>query len=224
MNQRQATVLSSAERGVLEACREAVARQREMLPSLAKALGVSDDQVFYTWAFRRCAQRGQLEGTAWRYFFHGLECDLRNGADGRFLRFDFGPRGRVDTFTLWGILQFIMTSASPWREFPELRRVFAKSGPPFDEFSGDWEKIAPVWDSLEARDAFAKADPALVDLQERFTTVGDDGLRHVRFPQDTAPETVVDCSVAHRLTLSARGLQLAEMDLAHQARAGVRLS
>lgn len=216
MNAQEATSLSPLERGVLEACREAVARQREMLPLLAKPLRVPDEQVFYTWAFRRCQQRGRLEGTDWSYFFHGLECDLRNAADGRFLRIDFGPGGRVDTFTLWGVLQFIMTAAFPWREFPELKRLFAKGGPPFDEFSGSWDKIAPVWDGLEARGAFERADPGLRDLEERYTTVGADGLRYVRFPEHTPPETAVDCSVAHRLTLSDRGQRLLEMELAHQ--------
>src|SRR5688572_23142460 len=99
------------ELGVLEACREVVHRQHELLPLLAAALNVREEDVFYTWALRQCKQHGALEGTDWWYFFHGMECDLKNKVDGRFLRIDFGPDSSVDTFTAWGVLQYIMTSA-----------------------------------------------------------------------------------------------------------------
>src|SRR5438876_540615 len=91
--------LGPLELAVLEACREATVRNQEMLPLLAAALGVSEAEVFYTWAFRKCRQRIRLGETDWVTFFHGLECDLKNQKDGRFLRIDFGPGGRVDTFT-----------------------------------------------------------------------------------------------------------------------------
>src|SRR5437879_2699245 len=100
--------MDALEIGVLKACQELVHRQQEMLPLLAAALHVPEKEVFYTWALHKCKQHGDLEGTDWWYFFHGLECDLRNKADGRCLRIDFGPGGRVDTFTAWGVLQFIM--------------------------------------------------------------------------------------------------------------------
>ena len=101
-------MLSMQEFDVLAACQEAVARQHEMLPLLAETLRVPESEVFYTRAERRFQQHGDLEGTDWWYFFHGLECELRNRADGRILRIDFGPGGTVDTFTAWGVFQFIM--------------------------------------------------------------------------------------------------------------------
>src|ERR1700692_34008 len=88
--------LGSLEIGVLEACRESIQRNREMLPILAAALHVPETDVFYTWAFRRCRQRIPLGDSGWTTFFHGLECDLNNSKDGRRLRVDFGPGGRVD--------------------------------------------------------------------------------------------------------------------------------
>ncbi len=205
--------LSPVEIGVLEACQEVVTRQKEVLPLLAKAVGVPEDQVFYTWAFRRCKQSGGIGETGWSHFFHGLECDLRH-ADGRFLRLDFGPKGRSDTFTSWGVLQFIMTSAPPWSEFPDLKREFADRGPPYDEYAGSMTKIRAVWDTLEARGAFEPADPELVAFQARHTTRGPDGLNYVRFPPGTPEEIQVDCSVAHRPILSAIGHRLLE---AHSA-------
>lgn len=205
--------MDSIELGVLEVCQEVVARQRETLPLLATALQVPEDQVFYTWAFRRCEQRGggRLEGTEWVYSFHGLECDIENVSDGRFLRIDFGPRGRVDTFTPWGVLQFLMTSVPPWREFPQLKAYFAKNDPPFDRFSGSLKKLAPVWDHLEAKGAFEKADASLVELVDRHTSRGPDGVMCVRFPPEVSEETTIDCLVAGRPRVSPCGLQMLKM-------------
>ncbi len=203
-------VLTPIERGVLEACREVTLRQQEMLPLLGKALQVPENKVFYSWALRRCPQHGRLEGTDWVYFFHGLECDLRNTSDRRFLRIDFGPGGRVDTFTMWGVLQFIMTSLPPWGDYPEPKQHFAKEGPPFDEFSGSFEKMVPVWESLETRGAFERASPDLTAFEASHTSVGPDGLKHVRFPPGTSEELAIDCSVAHRQRLSPVGHSLLE--------------
>ena len=134
---------------ILNACSEAERRQQEMLPLLASALHVPAEDVFYTWAIRRCRQRGELPGTPWGYFFHGLECDLKNSADGRFLRLDFGPRGRIDTISAWGVLQFLMTSAAPWPDFAALKQLFADKAPPYDQLSGNFPKFCEYWDSLE---------------------------------------------------------------------------
>lgn len=199
------------ERGVLEVCQEVVLRQRELLPQLAATLQVPEDQVFYTWAFRRCKQHGRLEGTEWAYFFHGLECDLKNVSDGRFLRIDFGPHGRVDTFTAWGILQFLMTSVAPWLEFPQLKSYFAKGDPPFNEFSGDFEKLVRVWDRLQGKGTFEKADPNLVEFETKHTSRGADGLWYIQLPLGTSDETSVDCKVAGRPRLSPYALQLLAM-------------
>ena len=190
------------ELGVLEACYEVVLRQREMLPLLATALHVPESRVFYTWALRQCSQRGTLPDTDWLYFFHGLECALRNQQDGRCLRIDFGPQGRVGFINDGGVLGLIQTSVAPWREFPDLRAYFAESGPP------SFEKIWEVMGRLDARGAFEKADPALIALQAKFSSRGPDGLLHIRFPAEISEETLIDCSVAHRQHLSQLGLQL----------------
>jgi len=203
--------MDSIELGVLEACQEVVLRQRELLPLLAETLKVPEDRVFYTWAFRQCKQRGRVEGTDWVYFFHGLECDLKNVTDGRFLRIDFGPHGRANTFTAWGVLQFIMTSVPPWLEFPQLKACFAKGAPPFDQFSGAFDKMVPVWDRLEAKGAFEKADPSLMELEAKHTSRGPDGLLYIRLPPELSAESQVDCAVAGRQQLSGHGIQLLEI-------------
>lgn len=209
--------LSTSELDVLLACQEGTLRHGEILRLLADALKVPEEQVYYTWAFRKCKQRGNLAGTDWIYYFHGRECDVKNTRDGRFLRFDFGPRGRIDTFTMWGVLQFIMASGAPWSEYQELKRQLAKNDPPYDEYSGSPEKMSLVWDSLEARGVFHKADAELVAFQAKHTSIGPDGLRRIRFPPGTSEELDADCSVAHRPILSPLGHSILEEHLAGKA-------
>jgi Domain of unknown function (DUF6896) len=213
----QAAALSPTEFGVLEACAEAAARRREMLSVLAEAIGAAPDDVFYTWVLRRDwvlrtrGQHGRLGDTGWGYFFHGYECDLTH-ADGRRLRFDFGPGGRVDTFTMWGVLQFVMTSDAPWVEYAELKSWLAEKGPRTNPFGGDTRAMASVWDALDARGVFEAAAPELMALQARHTTVASDGLTYVHFPPGTPETTQIDCAVAHRQILSPVGLRLLQAD------------
>ena len=202
--------MDEIELGILAACQEMVQRQQEVVPPLAAALGVSEEDVFYTWALRKCKQHGDLEGSDWCYFFHGLECDLRNTADGRFLRIDFGPGGRTDTFTAWGVLQFIMTSVAPWTEFARLKAFLADRPPPYDEYAGSLNRMGQVWDQLAAQGVFEQADPSLLAFQARYTTVGPDGINRIQYPAGTPEAMQIDCSVANRNLLSPRGLEILE--------------
>jgi len=195
---------------LLAACFEARKRQIEMLPLIAAALGVPRGELFYAWALARRQQTESIPNSAWRFGFHGLECDLENTADGRFLRYDFGPGGREDCVTPWGILQFVMTSKAPWQEFPDLRERFALTGPPYDHLSGDHGKISEVWDRLELQGCFEPAAPGLIEFQARYTSIGEDGIRCMSLPHSTPDETVIDCLVAQMPVLSARARELLE--------------
>ena len=213
---KQGIHLSTIELELLGACRDVTERQHEMLPALAQMMGVVEEEVFYTWAFRRCRQRWKLDGTDWRVFFHGLECDLENLSDGRLLRLDFGPGGGVNTFTMWGVLQFVMTSTAPWVEYTALKHRFAAVGSPTNGFGGDMAAIDQVWDQLEAKGVFQPADRALMDFQAQWTVIGSDGLRRIHYPPATSETTRMDCSVAHRPTLSPLGLRFLEECLVGQ--------
>lgn len=208
--------MSAIELEVLDACQEAELRRKQLLPHLAAALAVEPEEVFYHWALRRCPQHGTLADPEWGYFFHGLECDLKNKTDGRFLRFDFGPGGTIDTATAWGVLQFVMTTCAPWSEFRDLKERFAQTGPPYDQFSGDIAKFYEVWEQLEQQGCFETAAPQLVAWEAQHTSFGEDGIRHVRLPDDTPERVRLDCSVAHRKWLSAQGRGLLEKQQAAQ--------
>lgn len=205
--------MDSSDLDLLAACFEARRRQREMLPLIAGALGAPEAQAFYDWAIRRRQDADYIPDSPWRFSFHGFECDLRNTADGRFLRYDFGPGGRCDCVTAWGVLQFVMTSKAPWREFPALRERLARIGPPYDYLSGDHAKACEAWGRLEREGCFEPAGPELVAFLSRHTAVRPDGSSEVSFPDGTPDEMVIDCLVAQRPILTARAHSLLERDL-----------
>lgn len=195
---------------ILGACVEAELRQREMMPLLAATVGVPPEAVYHTWASRRCRQSGAVTGTPWRYFFHGFECDLKHAEDGRFLRLDFGPGGRFDTFSAWGVLQLIITSTAPWAEFAPLKQLFAKTEPPWDEYSGNFPAFGERWDRLDEAGCFEAADPALAADFTRYTTVEPSGMTVVQYPPGTPEETQLDCVLAHRSIMSLHARRLVE--------------
>jgi hypothetical protein len=200
--------MNTADLDLLAACFEARRRQQEMLPLIAAALGVPDRRVFYTWMARQDRDLEDIPDSPWKFRSHGFECDLRNTDDGRYLRYDFGPGGRYDCVSAWGVLQFVMTTKAPWREFPALRERLARTGPPYDYLSGDQTRVSEAWGRLESAGCFEPADPGLVAFQARHTTIGRDGISYVSYPEGTSDETMVDCSVAHRRLLTARARAL----------------
>jgi hypothetical protein len=198
--------MGEIEIGFLTACQEYANRQHEMLPQIAVALGVEPSQVFYTWMLLRRARPGKLADADWTYFFHGYECDLRNQKDGRCLRVDFGPKGRVGILDSYGILRFIMMSIAPWPDFSKLKAFFATGATPCGEHSGDREKMRPIWDRLENEGFVEHADPTLMALMAKHTTRGSDGLNYLCFPPEITEELAADCKVAHRFQLSQKAV------------------
>ncbi len=178
-------MITKLEFSFLCACEEAVSRQQELMPLLAYHLGVKPEEVFYHWAIPpRCKQVGILGDTGWKYFFHGAECDLKNTRDGRFLRLDFGPYGRFDTFSGFGILQFVMTSIAPWREFSELRTFLAETPPPYNELSGSHAKMVTFADRIKELELVEVADHELYDLVKEHTHIQTNGNQITSLPDE----------------------------------------
>lgn len=186
--------------------------QQELVPRLAETLGVQPQEVFYHWVIPpRCNQIGQIDGTEWQYVFHGHECDLRHQSDGRFLRIEFGPGGRFDTISGWGILQFVMTSKSPWQEFPELLQHLAEKPPPYNELSGSHEKMTKLWERIETLGYVEVAVPELCELEEKYTTIDSEGRAIVKLPDeynDFMEHKFWDVMVSQRQVLSKLGKQI----------------
>ncbi len=192
----------------LIACHESVVRRHSLLADLAASLSVQPEELFYLWAERRCTQRGTFHGGEWAYFFHGCECNLRQVNDGRFLRVDFGPHGNTETFTSWGVAQFVMTSKSPWSDFDDLKECLAKGPPPFDEHSASLERAGPLFDDLERAGLIESADRELLALAQRHTTLNTEGIPTLRLAQGTPDRLYFDISVAQRKVLSEAGKRL----------------
>lgn len=189
----------------LIACHESVICRRPLLADLAAFHGVRADELFYLWAERGCKQRGTIRGGEWTYFFHGCECDLDHAEDGRFLRIDFGPHGRTDAFTSWGVAQFVMTSKHPWPEFPDLQTFLAIHPPPYNERSVTFDRETSLSDRLQAAGFIESADPELLALAERYTSLNDDGLSTLCLPPGTPDRTFLDILVARRKVITESG-------------------
>lgn len=211
----------------LQAGHALVQAQRELVPQLAETLGVAPGEVFYSWMDREFPnvapsphegwrlQTGELPGTGWRYFFHGLECDLGHRDDGRHVRVEFGPHGRYDLLAPFAVLQFVMSSAPPWPEFPELKAYLAAKPPPYHQYSGSHERATELWGRLEAQGYLEAADPVLAALVERSTVRLPSGCSQIRLPDDFTDRQRLDCMVCERQVLSAAALRLLEREATH---------
>jgi len=120
----------------LQACRELTTLKIEFVSLLSKVLCIETNDIFYQWLSRKISQRGEID-LNWSYFFHGYECDMRHKTDKRILRIEFGPTGRTDTFTSWGLYQFINT----WTPFQDMKTILSVSGLPQKELDKIFSKL-----------------------------------------------------------------------------------
>jgi hypothetical protein len=198
--------LGPLHRDLLAACREFTTEQQSLARSLAETFGVASGTLYYHWMLERPEAWGAFQGGKWRYFFHGVECDLLCLADGRFLRIEFGPGGRLDTFTEWSVLQFVMSARSPWRVFPGLQAHLALRPPPWDQHAGSYPRVADLFDGLREAGLVADADPDLCALARAATVVDGNGVRDVSLPAGFSPYTRLDCLACDRLALTPAGM------------------
>jgi hypothetical protein len=144
----------------------------------------------------------------WRFFFHGNECWVKHQQDGRFLNIAFGPGGRYDT--VGDGTGYALTAKPPWRPFPELQAYLAKTGPPYDEHSLDYQKAIELGRTFWEMGLFELADPQLAALKERHTKVDDQGRHVTQLPEgfsDPTKRPFWDLMVCEDRIFSAKGLQ-----------------
>lgn len=204
--------MDSLSKQFLIACDQFVVVRHPLLDDLAATLGVLPKELFYTWVERRCRSSGVLLSGVWKFFFHGYTCDLRHGSDGRFARIDFGPKGVTDTFTAWGVTQFVMTAKPPWPEFPDLRNHLAEMPPPYDENAGSIERANKLIDQLEHEGYVSVSSADLITFAQEHTSMNT-GVAVLRLPDDTPDRTWFDVSVAERKVLTDKArLFLADLN------------
>lgn len=141
----------------------------------------------------------------WKAFFHGLECDVENVRDGRFVRIDFGPHTRPLALSGFGVLQYVMCAREPWTPFPALRQWLARTSPPYDCLSGSHPKMVELWGRLAPAKLFEPADPLICSRQAEFEFFDPEMGRTVtREPEEGTGLTASDLILCGRSVLSPR--------------------
>lgn len=204
------------DRLVLSAAAELLERQQELLPVVTEALGM--DPYDY-WIIQQChpsaprceprQQSGTTANAEWEWYFHGLECDIKNLRDGRFVRLDFGPRRNRSTFTSWGVMQFVMTSKPPWHLYESLRAFLAEKPPPYDEYSGTDIPVRAALDRLQQQGLVDWADRELHQISEANRVYDEAGNCVIRLPEELKPDCGCDVFTCTRLIVTSEGIALA---------------
>jgi hypothetical protein len=114
----------------------------------------------------------------------------------------------MDTFTSWGVAQFVMTSKSPWPDFPDLKAYLANRLPPYDEHSASLERAGALGDHLERAGLIEPADRELLAIAERYTTLNTEGIPTLRLPRGTSDRMYFDISVAQRKLITEAGKRI----------------
>lgn len=177
---------------VLILCQEMIHIKQKLIRRMARMLEMDPQEIFYAWLSGTVPQHGHFPGKKWKYFFHGFECDLRHCSDGRMIRIEFGPEGRTDTFTDWGLFQYILSSKSNWFSKPEVIQYFA-SYPD----SEDYQKISVVVNVLKSHQWIVPVS------SKRYESVHFSLL-----PTLLAERKYLDSRVCHRLIVSSQGWEI----------------
>lgn len=191
---------SELERQFLAAATELALRQRELTLLVAQAIGVDP---FEYWVSRRFSsgqcpeQTGQTADGEWSFFFHGLEFDLHHRHDGRNVRVDFGPGGRL-AFNPGGVGQFVSHTKPPWQVFPELKRHLCGSSRYADD-----RRCSALADALVGQGHVAPADARLVALRAKYTREVPGHGTVIEIPEDELPEERIDLFLCDNLVLTA---------------------
>lgn len=114
------TTLEQLERQVLISCYGLVHDKRQALASMGRLLKISGKWMLLSWLYRECPQYGSAHG--WTFFFHGYDCDLKN-IEGTNIIADVGSLGYDDSFSRWGIAEFVASSGRSRFVLPELRTL-----------------------------------------------------------------------------------------------------
>lgn len=201
---------------VLSASAELLERQQELLPSVTRALGMAPYDYWITQRYHRSSpqcgplqQSGKTVDAEWKWFFHGLECDIKNMRDGRFVRIDFGPCRNKFAFTSWGVMQFVMTSRPPWHSYEVLQSLLAEAPPPYDEYSGSDHPVRGALDRLHQQGLVGWADPELYEAVEANSVCDDVGNCRIQLPEHLEPDCSCDVFTCRRLVVTSKGNALA---------------
>lgn len=196
---------AALERQFLAAAVELVARQIELYPKVAEVLGV-DPFAYWIVGQGRHDHLDAITRTAdseWSFHFHGLELDLVNVSDGRRVRVDFAPGGRL-AFTPGGVGEFVRAARSPWRQFSELAQHLCG---PHDY--ADHRRCVALADALVEQGHLAWADPRVMALIARHRRIVPGHGTVLNLPLDERPADPTALLLCDRYVLADTSAQAA---------------
>ncbi len=199
--------LTSVELNVLTACQEALQEKQKLIHLLSKTFRLEPQNIFYHWINGKLPQHGYLSNKQWKYFFHGLECDLRH-QDGRFIRMEFGPGGRIDTFTDWGIYKYITSFKKHWLTSIDVDSYLAKlmASP---ESLDNYQKTSLIVNRLKDLKLLVPVAPELAkELNGCHVKTFGASEMVVQLPKHLTDRKYFDTRVCNRLIIAAKGWQL----------------
>ncbi len=210
--------LHSVELTVLTACQEILKEKTKLMNQLAKTLGIDTQDLFYQWISGKLPQHGFLSGRQWKYFFHGFECDFRHILDGRLIRIEFGPGGRIDTFTDWGIYKFITTVRKQWLTTPAVLTYFSTISASLPSaLLDDYQKISFIITQLKSKQWVVAVAPELAKINGNpIRAVGSNDLL-IQLPKFLTDYKYLDTRVCQRLIISATGKKILALPRAESA-------
>ena len=185
----------------LSAAVELVARQQELIPLVARAIGIDPFEYWILGRRRDDPGLDAIDTTVdgeWGFHFHGLEFDIKNLRDGRCIRVDFGPRGRR-AFSSFGVGEFVCGSRPPWKVFPELKEYLCES----HEWA-DHSRCVQLANALVEQGYFALAEPRMVKLIATHTREVPGRGRVVDIPADEMPADQSDLLLCDNLVLTEK--------------------
>lgn len=178
-----------------------VARQQELLPLVASAIGVDPFDYWILGQGRGDPAIGSINHTEngeWSFYFHGLEFDIKNRRDGRMVRVDFGPRGRR-AFTSGGVGEFVCRSRHPWPTFSKLKDHLCGSHDYADNL-----RCVELADGLVKSGHFAVANPVLLQLIAKHTRYVPGRGQVLDIPASDMPDEQSDLILCDKLVLTEK--------------------
>ena len=130
--------------------------KKDALKLLSKHFQCNDDELYYFYQKRKISQIGKIDKDI-SYFFHGLECSLKNNKEQWSVTLEFGPKGKTLSFdkgTLCYILSVHMDKCDEFIESLLQQNIikmadkelydFIQKNPNFREWSSEEDEMDAI--------------------------------------------------------------------------------
>lgn len=155
--------------------------------------------------YERLTQSDEPLGGEWNWHCHGFELDFDNVHDGRHVRIDYGTNRFRLALSGYGVMLFVLTTTSPWNEYPALAAHLSKCPPPYSRYAYRHDRMSEIENVLVSLGYFRCVDQTLVNLRQQFT-VRDKNSGHslISIPERLKPTPHSDIFVCDRLLVTER--------------------